>query len=394
MRQFLTYGNSLLAIEHAFSENKEQFHLLLLKKKKNEFIIANQKTANSLKAILAEIPKLTPVFVTINNQHTLHKVAPRQFSSTEEAVNFCFPALEQDTFYFEVVPLGKQTLVTICRKQLVAEIMTFYKNQNITVQCISLGNSNINTLLPYVQTKRFFTSNFCFDFDADHIVTNIQTEISPPPTCYELNGLRIENNFVLCLAGLLTLFTKTKNKSNFNTLNAKLFKTFIQSRIYFFGIRSSIAFVFGLLVLNALLFVSYQKKTNRLHQETLLMQKEVSNLNALKESVQRHKNLMTNLTENSNSKVSYYLDAIGSSVPNSVMLKSLSYQPLLKKVKAGKKITTAPNKIIISGIVHNGNDFTSWMRTLGSMPWVKSSRVIDYGTGKENQISFSIELSL
>lgn len=394
MQQSFTYGNSFIAIEHTFSEEKEQFHFLFLKKKKNEFFIEKSKTAKSLDALLSEIPKLCPVVITINNQHTLQKVVSQHFSSTEAAANFCFPALEQDAFYIETLAVGKNTLVTVCRKQIVTDLLTYYRSKNITVLRISLGNSNIHTLLPYMETNRFYTTNLCLEFDTDHSVTNLQTDVCPPPTHYTLNGLQIDNHFVLGLAGLTGLLTKEENNNNFNQLNAALFKTFVHSRIYFYGIRSSIALLFCLLLLNTFLFISYQKKTSELNQETLSMQQEASRLEVLKENVQRHKNLVTNLTENSNSKAAFYLDAIAAGVPKSVLLRSLNYQPILKKVKAGKKIMTDPNKIIITGTVMNGNDFTSWIQKLASEPWVQTSRVIDYGTGKENEISFSLQLTL
>ncbi len=391
MRHSFTYGNSFVAIEHACSEAKEHFHGLFLKKKKNEFIIANHKTTTALDSILDDIPKLTPVFITINNQHTLQKVAHQHFSSTKDAVNFCFPALEQDAFYITVAPVGASTLVTLCRKEIVSEIIAFYQSKNITLLSISLGNSNIYTLVPHLNTKSFYTSNFKIDIDSQH--TKL-TEIAPPQTSYLLNGLTLSNQYLLSLASLLTLYVKPEHRSNFAPLNAQLLKTFIHNRIYYYGLRTSIAFIFCLLLINSFLFITYQKKTNQLRQDLFLMQKDQSSRDLLKERLQDHKNLVTNLTENANSKVSYFLDEIGISVPKSVILNTLYYQLPLKKIKNDKKIEIDSNKIIISGTVNNSDDFTPWIRELSALSWIKSSRVIDYGTGKEKFISFSIELIL
>ena len=149
---------------------------------------------------------------------------------------------------------------------------------------ISLGNSNIYTLVPHLNTKSFYTSNFKIDIDSQH--TKL-TEIAPPQTSYLLNGLTLSNQYLLSLASLLTLYVKPEHRSNFAPLNAQLLKTFIHNRIYYYGLRTSIAFIFCLLLINSFLFITYQKKTNQLRQDLFLMQKDQSSRDLLKETPTR-----------------------------------------------------------------------------------------------------------
>ena len=57
-------------------------------------------------------------------------------------------------------------------------------------------------------------------------------------------------------------------------------------------------------------------------------------------------------------KVSLFLDEIGNSTPNTVLLKQVIYQPLIKSIKRDKVIQYQSYQILIVGKSTNGDVFS------------------------------------
>jgi Tfp pilus assembly protein PilN len=140
--------------------------------------------------------------------------------------------------------------------------------------------------------------------------------------------------------------------------------------------------------------MNYEGKVNNLKESIQLYRNQFQKVKELQIEVDKKKNSIENLSKKSNSTVSFFLDKLGESIPKSILLKDIQFQPLLLKIKKDKKAIFDQNKMVISGTSSNGNEFTKWLQFLEAKPWVKSTSIIDYGIGKTTKTSFLIHLEL
>ena len=94
------------------------------------------------------------------------------------------------------------------------------------------------------------------------------------------------------------------------------------------------------------------------------------------------------------SKTSLYFDQIGLIVPNSILLSSMNYQPILKNIEAQKKIVLNSQTLFIKGSSSNSKNFSTWIKNLESFDWINSVDIVDYGIGKKTNIMFELRIVL
>lgn len=393
MLKKIAYGKTYTAIEHSFINGKEQFVLLILKEIKKEFVISFSQCYDNLQDCAASIATNNPVLLIVNTKSSIRKVVSLSFTNAVDAAKNIFPTIKTDDFYVEVARFNKSSLVTVCRKEIIETLLAACNKHNLQISGFSLGNSASELIYTHFQLQTIQTSNTTLSVHQDNSLSNTPYTSTDTIT-YDLKGMQLESTYLLSFAALLGFYTNKVQVSNFEEKTQLLRNVFLQKRIFFYGVRSALGSLFLLLLLNFFFFTQYNQKNAELEQETQFTTTYENSLQQLKEEVDLKKELVSNLTENSNSKVSYYLDDLAKDIPNSILLNTIHYQPLTKKIKEGKIILFDKHKLVISGLASKGKDFNQWMHTLESKSWVKSSSVIDYGTGKETKTSFTIYLFL
>jgi len=164
---------------------------------------------------------------------------------------------------------------------------------------------------------------------------------------------------------------------------------FNHKRFFSISLKTGLSSVFILLLISFLFFSNYTNKTNMLSIELETNKALKNELLKLNEQVSKKENLVTSFSLSS-SKASWYLDQIGNSIPNSVLLTSLNFQPLTKNIKEDIKISTQENNILIQGTSTKSDDFSKWVQQLEQKNWVYKVLIQDYGTGKKNTTAFEL----
>lgn len=395
MLKKITYGKFYTAIEHAFVNGKECYYSLTLEESKETFVIVQKKRHFSIEDCLTSISKRQPISLIINNQHTLFKVVTEKFETATDAAKFCFPTLSIEDFYIEVTNQANTNIVSICRKEIIEEILEKYKSKAVSIVDFSLGNNLLTTVSEYLYEGVFQNANSTFTLGQDHEIQSIALNKNESIQNYDLNGLEIGSDYLLGFASILGFYTKLKkNTLNFSTRNQELLKNYWQHRSFYLGVRLGVGFLFVLLLVNSFVFFEYQNTMETLDKDMRFSAEYKHKLEFIKHEIEQKKGLVHHFSVNTNSMVSLYLDEIGAQVPNSVLLTMINYQPLIKKPKEEKEILFDTAKMIISGTTSNGKEFTAWVRVLENTSWVKSCLVTNYGTGKQTNTSFTIQLIL
>ena len=394
IKQFI-YGNNYCAVEHIVANGIASFNVLQLVYKKKALEIVASDNFTSLDQVFDTLPKKQHVFVIINTD----KVLSKKIDGTHElnkAVSLAFPNIKTSDFTIEVLPQKTHSFVSICRNQDVEKILNEYKNKSSNVIGFSLGNNSVATITLYLNQDSIQTSNAVISSaNGTNTIKEITKSDVDDNQKYNINGLEITPSDVLTLSGILTYYTNTQlTESNFEEQTSQLKNDFKQKQIFSNSLKFGLGFIlFGLLI-NFLFFTHYRDQISSLSNEQQVNERSKESLVSLTNEVNRKRSLVSDITNSTDSKVSFYLDEIGESIPTTISLDEIVYQPLLKSIKANKEIEIQSNSIVISGVSSNSDDFINWVSKLEDYSWIDKVSYSEYGVGKKSKTAFKINISL
>lgn len=394
MLKSLTYGTSFCAVEHSISQNgQECFHLLVLKKNKNELSVDKKQIFNDSEDLLKELKDQKHLFLIINNNQVLTKRSVIKDDNILNQVQGTFPVIALKDFYFESLKAGKENFIAIIRKSVVNTLIENYNKKGISIVGFSLGNLAIQNLLSYLKEEIIYSSN-CKVVNNSGQIISIENSFYKDEQ-YTVNNLELTSQFLLPLSGILQYYTNTIHSEGLNKEIYKLKKDFEHKR----KLKTILYFALGFLLLTTLvnfLFYNYYK-SKVLELDTIIGIDKTrrDQFIGLQSEVQQKERLLNSVRLVSNSKVSKYIDEIGMLIPNTILLSELNYQPIAQRVKKGKEIEFNINNITVKGIVKKDEDFTNLVNEIGQKQWIDELTIISYGKDKGivNQFEFLITIA-
>ncbi|MGY0407589.1 MAG: hypothetical protein ACWIPJ_04440 [Polaribacter sp.] len=372
--QLLKYGKRYAAIEHA---EKGSFNLLQLTKKKDEFVISKNKQTDSFEVILEELKGQKHLFLIINDTQVLSKKIASTTSETISMVRTAFPNISLSDFYYEVYTTGTASFVSIARKEMVDTLISNYKKAGISVIDFSLGNIVIKNLEGFIANKTLFSSNAKIDFN-ENTIQEIHKKL-PLKERYLINDLEISNTDVLPLGGIIAYYSKNLS----SIISKELKESYTQKHFFNLGLKAGLGFLLCTLLINFIFFSSYRNQVGNLTRELQLSKTYKNQLNNLQNKVTQKKQLVKSVNSASKSKLSKYIDEIGISVPNTVLLTQIEYQPKNGIQKSEKKLQFESNKMFVKGTSKDNEAFTKWISVLEKTAWIKNISINEYGKGKK-----------
>jgi hypothetical protein len=372
--EILTYGKTYAAIEHA---EKGSFTLLQLSKKKQEFVISKSKQTNTFNTIVEQVKGQQHLFLIVNDEQVLSKKVENANAESLSIVRAAFPNISISDFYYEVFTIQTGSFVSIARKEVVDVIISKYKEVGVFVIDFSLGNIAIKNLQDFISNETIYSSNAKIDFENKTVKEFKKTSVSKE--AYSINDLEVSNDEVLALGGIISYYSKNSSSS----ISKDLKEAYSQKRFFDIGLKVGLGFLLTILLINFLFFSSYRDQVGSLTGELQWSETYKKQLNTLQEQVTQKKQLVKSVNSASNSKLSKYIDEIGFSVPNTILLTQMEYQPKEGIQKSGKKLLFKKNTIIIKGTSKVHENFSKWISVLEKTLWIEYVSIKVYGKGKK-----------
>ena len=316
----LTYGSTFSCVEYSTENN---YAVLSLKKKKKELVIVDNQQYQNFELLAEGIKSKPHVFLIINHEKVLTKNVDVTHIAKESTVKAAFPNISLKEFCYDVLDTGTSSLVSICRKEEIEKIVREFESKEISVIGFSLGNTKFGELLPFLNDFDFHTSNGVFEVSNHQILDWKKQKTSLKN--YEINGLNVKTYEVLPLAGVLSYFHGFKAKEE--PVQTQLVDTFRQKRIFQLGLRFGLGILFASLLLNFFFFSSYSEEVSTLRDELIISEAYRKQLLSLNDIVSKKKQLLESMDAASNSKVTWYFDKLAYSVPYTISLDKIVYQP-------------------------------------------------------------------
>ncbi|MBD0832824.1 PilN domain-containing protein [Aestuariibaculum sediminum] len=394
VKTFLEFNNRFCGIEHTFRKEGTVIYITKLKKQKKKLIIDGNFEIKKPIEIRSILSKNTPIFLVVNTDQVLTKLIESNQKTTLNTISLSFPNINIDEFYYQFSSFKNKNLLSICRKSYIDNLLKQYKELGIPIINLSIGNQILSTTIPYLKDNIIRTSNAQLKIINEEII-KIEKKEDLTTTSYEINGLIIDNPYLLSFSGALdSVLQSSKPVGNLNNLKHWLKNEYIQTSYYYFSLKIALFFVlFGLLI-NFFVFNKYYSKVQQLKQSHEINQADKRTLQNLTEKINTSRQLTEGLLKNGTSKSSYYLNCIIDKIPSNILLESYNYQPLLMGIKEGKTIDLNTKTIYISGVSSKSKNFSKWILNLENLSWIESIEISNYKSNSMTTSTSSFGLTI
>lgn len=380
-------GNQFLGIEIFSVNNSEKANGIIVDKKKDTLSISDTLKFDNINGISLDNYTDLPTVLTIYTEKVLIKET--EFSEKNDLilVKKTFANLNLDDFYFDVWRLENKSIISIARRSYVDEIIKlFQESQQLKIISVSIGVSNIKHLIPFISEENILLNTKTFNIQNNTIT--LTEKIAS--TIYPINGINIKCDNLISFSSIINFISKPKNGS-IDELNTNLNNTFFQNTFFKKYVKFFIFFMLGILLINFLFFNHYYNKFNEI---SILNTTEIEN----KEKIEKLKRLIIDkeksvneLSFSNTQRISFILNEIGKSVPNTIILNELHFQPLLKKENTETLTKYSEKSILVSGITNNNFNFTSWIERLSAFKTIKDVIILKFEK-EENTTAFKINI--
>ncbi len=391
---YFQFGNHFCGIEHTLKDNQEILFTTVLKKNKKEVDIESCFSSKTIKETTNRLRKKQHVFLVINDEQVLTKSSKSEQIDGLNLVNKAFPNINISEFYYEIIHQNDINFISICRKKYVDRLIKEYHDSNIHIISFSLGNSIMSNTTRYIDDTSIFTSNARISTQ-DNFIKTIDYVEKGKEKEYSINGLKVSSAHILSLSSALSsILNNFAPIINYQDKNVTLLDTYKQVRFLGQFIKIGLISILGILLINFLFFNFYFNQVSALNQTSQLNQTTKSNIIKLSEQVSKAQKTTEDLLKGSTSKSSFYIDAIVYTLPKSVLLSEINYQPLEKRIKDDNPILLKDDIIIISGKSNNSSQYSEWIITLESLSWIDKVSVEAYNDSKTSSSNFSIKINI
>uniref|UniRef100_UPI00404AFAF2 hypothetical protein n=1 Tax=Gelidibacter sp. TaxID=2018083 RepID=UPI00404AFAF2 len=394
LKTYLLFGNQYTGIEHTSVNGKQTLYATLLKKKKKEADVESVFEAESIKELSNKIPKSLGCFLIINDTNVITKKVETNHKDPVKVVNMAFPNLNLSDFVYELILQEESHFVSICRKDYIESLIENYETNGISIISTSLANALITNVLGFINGDIIHTATSIIKKDEQNIIS-IEPYIDTEKLLYNINGIEVSNKHLLSFsAALSTLLQVPQPTSNFESQKQLLFENYSQSKLFKQSIKIGLAIIFALLLINFGVFSHYFNKVEMLQQTSQVNQEAKIRILELDKKVSKSQKTVETMLSSSTSKTAYYLNDIIQTLPTSIQLSEVNYQPLNKRLKTSEPISNTKNTMVISGESGNSELFAYWIADLESKEWIEKVETLDYSDISSNISNFSIKLNL
>lgn len=392
---YWNYGRKYCGIEYTSTvDGQNRISVLTANKENGEFEVEETFETDKVEVCAQKLKKNQHAFLCITSSQVLLKQTTSTGPATK-VVSSAFPNLDLNEFYYEILHGSEGSIVALCRKKMVHQIISSFEEQNIRMIGFSLGFFSLQNLLGIIKEQEVHLPFFTLHTNGRVIISFDRAGQGNEKTDFTIGDITVNYKFLLPLATLFDYQTgNLHTTSNCQDKNLDLKKEHLQKVFFRKGLATAVGLLLVILLINFFFFSSYYSE---LQQITGRHEMEISQRLAYdekyKEVLEKEK-VVENILNNSNSQSSFYLNRLILTMPGSVLFNQLHYQPLQKQIKENQAISIEKNTILLGGESKNEEEFSLWIKNLEDISWIEEVKVRDYGYSSPRTSEFLLELKI
>lgn len=285
---------------------------------------------------------------------------------------------------------GRSALVSFFRRELIQELLEFLKEKRVRLYQIDSGEIQLIRSLGRTFSLK---GNYAIDSNAKGELSMQKTE-NPGKLIYARDAAYSYDE--LLIAAYLNFSPEQKEHWNYSFLESEFndrIEIAEKRKFERFGMLSVFTILF--LVLVNYFYQNYlQNEVARLESELLVQNDNLALLDRLDQEKERKKLLVTSAGTISKRFSAYYLDQIGASVPDKIVLNKLGLFPIDGKLKQKQKVLVKSDLITIEGNTASNKELDKWIGQLDRKEWVHQVEVMNYVKNDSLPAEFSLQIKI
>lgn len=387
-------GNQFVGLELFTANAEEGIALVVIERKKGELIISHKEKRNCYKDLVEKPNTDLPIFLVINNSQIIQKEVEGIDINDSKIINKAFPNLKTDDFHYEIWRVETKSIIAICRKSYIEELLISYKEFGITFSSISLGVCSISQIKTYTEVESLKTNTLTLFLNSNE-TTVIKSNENAKVETFEINGLEIQSSYLIGFSAVLRWVIKNNNNTGSIVLNnTNLLDCFYQKSFLKKGIKVAVFGLLIILLINFFVFTHYFNAVNNTSTDLTTNKVLIENIKDVKARLKIKEIKLENTITRSNSKSSWIINEIIKKIPQSILINELTYHPLEKNIKLDEAIVTLDDIILISGKTINNSAFTDWIESIESNKWINNVTITHFGKNETKETIFTIKISI
>ena len=394
IKSYIKTGHRFYGVEHVMFKDKIYIYLYELKKTKSKLNTVSSQCFSSIEDVSKYIGKDKPVFLLLNTKDVLTKKVDISDRDNSRILNMAFPNVNPEEFCYEVLIQDEISYISICRKNVIRELLDVYNNKRVSIVDFSLGVlSSANVILFMENLDEVKVSNRNIRFN-ENKVSAIEELFDDEEFTYNINGIEITSKFFMSFTGALNLaLNRNITQNNYNSICTDLNEDFKQRRRFKLTLNTSLIVLFVVLLGNFLIYNHYFSRLSSLKGNSQALKISKEEISVLSSNIIKSKKKVEDVQKTNASRGSYYIDRIIRSLPQSITLIELNYQPLKKQIQKGKPIEYELRTVIIEGLSLDSKAYSNWLKHLENYSWINTVAIINYS--EEAGIStFNISIAI
>lgn len=285
---------------------------------------------------------------------------------------------------------GRSAIVSFFRRELIQEILHVFTEKKIRLYQIDSGEIQLIRSLGDTYSLK---GNYSVESNAKGQLSMQKTE-SPGKLIYVHDSAYSYDE--LLVAAYLNFSSEQKDRWTYSFLDSEYndrIEIAEKRKFERFGLLS--VFTILILVLANYFYQNYlQNEVAQLESELMVQNENLALLDRLDQEKERKKLLVTSAGTISKRFSAYYLDQIGESIPDKIVLNRLDLFPIDGKLKQKQKVLIKSDLITIEGSTASNKELDKWIGQLDRKEWVHQVEVMNYIKNDSLPAEFLLQIKI
>jgi Tfp pilus assembly protein PilN len=383
----------VISLEMEFSgEGTCVFRAISFEKNKKGIQFEVLKTYPSIAVLKGAWKKETAVVLCISGRGIITKRIEKG-DDYKFSLRLVLPNANEEDFYVQAYDAEQYQLVTLVRRSQVDEWLKELSGMGFLFARIQLGMPSAFSLGLILQRENVLLPSGNLVFEEGRLEQVIPSVEAATPL--EVDGKQISPSNLLALGNGFSYYLSEEGAmaEQFASANVELAhqgeeELHYRRLLYKVGF-GALAILMVVLVFNQLVRNHYEDRYMILEEILAATANERQELAEMKIELQQKQDLVNTTGMNSAARLSFYMDRIGATVPESIVLNDLSVNPLKeRKLNAGEKAGFQFGKIYVSGTVRHTEALNAWVEDLKALEWAREVVIDKYNRLEESDNAF------
>lgn len=362
-------------------------------------ITRSDHSLNSLQQVKEWLGEDIPLRVSIDGKGVVHKKTEGEGNEGLDALlASALPNADPKDFWLQSYSAPEDIYLSVARNEIISQFIAEAERLKLTVLDIALGPFGLAALVPLLEIpdKAIMLSNAHYEITM-HSNGIVSFEKNNQNSDWKVNigdesiDRYMVHPYALALAEFVPGAAITKNQEGLLSANRGEWE---QKVVFKSLIKTGLAAIFTLLLINFLLFSSFNNQNQNLTYQVAINQNNITELGKLKKELKEKNKFLTTIGWNGNTRLAYYGDRLAMDLPKTIKWQELQIFPLDEPtLRKDKKRIFKNNLIVVTGMSDGPVVLNNWIGRLEAYDWVDEIKNQEYKYNSRSQKGeFSFEI--